>query len=316
MAEQKMNRKENLTGKLIERSAWLALGLGLVCCSRSDRVPADDRSVQDTEEDAQDDEETTHSDAGSSVASGSAKPDAGTSRKVDASAGATSGPAPDAGTELGSSADDASRPAAADGDGGASAAPSADLGKGDGKDVIELGDSWMAGIAPQLNMVSGQPYRNYSAGGVPILMETAGAGGRSTIPKQYAKAKMADPDIKTVVMTAGGIDLNEGPGRGAEGNAKIAKALMDLWTEMAADGVKDIVYYTYSRASGEAAIMALAETQMKACSAPPAGLRCHFIDADTIIDRMLADGIHPTREGSKKIAEATLKLMEEKGMRR
>ena len=55
---------------------------------------------------------------------------------------------------------------------------------------------------------------------------------------------------------------------------------------------------------------------MKACSTPPAGIRCHFIDADTIINRMLADGIHPTREGSRKIAEATFKLMEERGMRR
>ena len=62
--------------------------------------------------------------------------------------------------------------------------------------------------------------------------------------------------------------------------------------------------------------MALAETQKMACSNPPAGLRCSFIDADEIIDRMLADGIHTTREGSRKIAEATFKLMQDKGMRR
>lgn len=38
-------------------------------------------------------------------------------------------------------------------------------GMGDGSDVIMIGDSWMAGIAPPLVDVSGQPYRNHSVGG-------------------------------------------------------------------------------------------------------------------------------------------------------
>jgi hypothetical protein len=80
--------------------------------------------------------------------------------------------------------------------------------------------------------------------------------------------------------------------------------------------VRDVIYFSYSRASGADAIMALMETQMKVCTAAPAPLRCHFVDSDTIIDRMLADGIHPTAAGSKMLAETAFKLMSDMGMRR
>jgi hypothetical protein len=178
-----------------------------------------------------------------------------------------------------------------------------------------MGDSWMAGIAPNLIDVSGQPYRNYSAGGTPLLQETAGTGGRQIIPDQYERAKMDNPDIKTVVLTAGGIDLAEGPGLGAEGATKIEMALTTFFAQFEADGVKDIVYYSYSRATSEQAIQTLADAQIKVCSAQTV-VRCHFIDADEIIMRMLGDAIHPTAMGSRMLAEKAYAVMKEQGARR
>lgn len=237
---------------------------------------------------------------------GAAAPTPGGNGAAGAALAGASG-APTAAPAAGAAAPDAAAPG--------SEPSSEDLGMGDGSDVITLGDSWMAGIAPNLIDVSGQPYRNHSAGGTPLLQETAGSGGRQIIPDQYEDAKMENPDIKTVVLTAGGIDLAEGPGLGAEGNVKIEEALTTLFAQMGADGVRDIVYYSYSRATSEQAIQALADVQIKACSAATP-VRCHFIDADEIIMRMLGDAIHPTAEGSRKLAEAAFKLMTDKGMRR
>lgn len=131
----------------------------------------------------------------------------------------------------------------------------------------------------------------------------------------YQKAKMDNPDIKTFVLTAGGIDLAEGPGLGADGNMKIEAALTEFFKQFETDGVRDIVYYSYSRATSEQAIQALADVQTKVCSAQTV-VRCHFIDADEIIMRMLGDAIHPTAMGSRMLAEKAYAIMKEKGARR
>src|SRR5207248_1465446 len=89
------------------------------------------------------------------------------------------------------------------GSGGAPAEMHMDLGKGDGSDVITIGDSWMnlifTGIEPSLDSVSGQHYRHYAVPGTLVLNEQ--------IPGQYESAKQANPAIKTVVMTGGGNDI-------------------------------------------------------------------------------------------------------------
>jgi hypothetical protein len=186
----------------------------------------------------------------------------------------------------------------------------ADLGKGDGSDVIAIGDSWMAGIAPALQRVSGQPYRNYSAGGAPLLV---GGAGRGNIPAQYMAAQMENADIKTVVLTAGGIDLSQGSA--GDENQAVRMALEELFAKFGTDGVQDIVYFSYSRGTSESVQNTFIAMQTEVCTAV-APARCHFIDSDTIIDRMLADGIHPTSQGSTALAEAAYKLMMEKGIRR
>jgi hypothetical protein len=212
--------------------------------------------------------------------------------------------------------------AATAGTGGATPAMRMDLGKGDGSDVITIGDSWMSyivnggGIEAGLLAASGQRYRTYGVAGTMLLDEV--------IPRQYASAKRADPDIKTVVMTGGGNDLLLTGMSGAGCNAgcmstidKVGARLGELWKEMSADGVQDVVYFEYSRGgtNGPAVEYGIGKVR-EACDAVPPPLRCHLIDSDTIIMMELLDGVHPTPSGCTKLGKAGFDLMVKEGMRR
>ena len=204
--------------------------------------------------------------------------------------------------------------------------PRADLGKGDGKDVITIGDSWMlllgTGIQESLTKVSGQPYRKYARPGTKLL--------DNVIPGQYATAKRADPDIKTVVMTAGGNDVIQNATLKADcmtGGAmceaqveKIRTALSDLWKQMSTDGVQDVIHVMYSASAGSGVKNRDAHNAKMAevCAAVPAPLHCHLLDTDMLIgpSDMRSDGIHPTDPGYDKIGKAVFELMEKEGMRR
>jgi hypothetical protein len=116
------------------------------------------------------------------------------------------------------------------------------------------------------------------------------------------------------VMTAGGIDMLGGR-TNETGFNEIARGLTTLWTEMAKDGVQDVVYFGYTRSTRNDQPVNLYNTIMsKACAEAP--LRCYFIDGDVLIDRKTADGIHPTAEGSRALGAAAYQLMVESGMRR
>jgi hypothetical protein len=209
------------------------------------------------------------------------------------------------------------------------AAPSAptDLGMEDGLDVITIGDSWMnlgvAGIQQSLVAASGRPYRTHGIPGTRLLNEQ--------IPMQYAQAKAEDPDIVTVVMTAGGNDILQVPEAltdciadwsttgGIACKAQIdavAARLETLWAEMAADGVADVVIIGYSRAGGvfAAPIEYSQEVVGQLCDDAPLG--CHAIDSDTIIDGDLRDGIHPTDAAFELLGQAIWQLMQDAGVRR
>jgi len=197
-----------------------------------------------------------------------------------------------------------------------------DLGKGDGSDVITIGDSWMSyalnggGIEVGLRAASMQRYRNYAVAGTMLLDEV--------IPRQYASAKRANPNIKTVVMTGGGNDLLL---TGMSGGActsgcmmtieRVGKRLSELWAEMAKDGVQDIVYIEYSRGGSNKAGVEYGITKVKpACEAVAPPARCHFIDSDPVIMMQLLDGVHPTSDGCQKLGKAAFDLMVKEGMRR
>lgn len=235
------------------------------------------------------------------------------------------GAAEDDGSEMGDPPSDMSS-------GAASVTPE-DLGKGDGSDVITIGDSWMSlgpasGIQVSLEKLSGQDYRTYGVGGTRLLNEV--------IPMQYEAAKAENPDIKTVIMTGGGNDILQDPAvlfTCSDQNIdnqpackrridEVAVRLEKLWAEMAADGVRDVVVIGYSRKASllgslKKSVEYSGEKIMPICMSVPEPLRCHSVDSDMIVpDLMLRDGIHPNDAGYDAIAKGVLELMEEEGMRR
>ena len=203
-------------------------------------------------------------------------------------------------------------------------APGEDLGAGDGSDVITIGDSWMSlgvrGIQQSLVAISGQPYRTYGRGGTRLLNEV--------IPGQYVTAKTADPDIKTVVMTGGGNDIIQVPGLrddcAAQGEqcsqvvGEILARLSALWAEMAADGVRDVIYVQYSNPEGNNVDFALpsGDGVMPRCADVPEPLRCHRVETLDIVMGDIPDGIHPSQAGYDRIGQAVYDLMIAEGMRR
>jgi hypothetical protein len=210
-----------------------------------------------------------------------------------------------------------------------------DLGKGDGSDVILLGDSWMSntlqiegtggGIAPALQQVTMQPYRNYAVQGVMMLMaDTFGPA----IPTQYPAAKAANPDIKTVVMTGGGNDIIQNSTLQSDcqmGGAmckmtldEIGDALNTLWTQMAADGVQDIVYVNYSNDVGTVAPSLRGDGGVPTPMICTTGkVRCWEYDSTAaVMKQIAADGIHPLAAANQRMATEIYALMTKEGMRR
>lgn len=203
-----------------------------------------------------------------------------------------------------------------------STAAQVDLGKGNGMDVVAIGDSWISydrntGIQDSLRTVSGQPYRAYGAGGTQLL--------DGEIPSQYARAKRENANIKTVIMTGGGNDLLRSNARGDLATAgpfarmridQIADRLVDLWTEMSKDGVRDIVYVFYSRGGGIAASVDYATKKIQPLCQALKPVRCHWIDSDTTLHMVLRDSTHPTDAGFNALAKTIYDLMGKEGMRR
>ena len=199
-----------------------------------------------------------------------------------------------------------------------------DQGKGDGSDVITIGDSWMnlgsTGIQQSLLKASGQRYRTYGRGGTRLLNEA--------IPNQYESAKRADADIKTVVMTGGGNDIIQVPGLRDDCDAmgqmcamvvgQILDRLTKLWDEMSADGVQDVVYVQYSNPEGNNVDWAQAggDGVKKRCEAVKAPLRCHRLETLDIVMGDIPDGIHPSGPAFDRVGKAVFDLMVAQGMRR
>ena len=212
-----------------------------------------------------------------------------------------------------------------------------DQGQGDGKDVVLIGDSWMSntlqfegtggGIAPSLISLSGQRYPNYGVQGVMLLM--ADSFGPA-IPTQWDDAKRVNKSIQTVVMSGGGNDIIQGSSTlqgscssgGDECKQKlvaISDALDKLWTQMATDGVKDIVYIRYSDATGSLHESLQGDKGLpppKVCSSGK--VRCHAILTTDLVAKsdLALDGIHPLKAANDRIAKRIIDLMMKEGTRR
>jgi hypothetical protein len=230
-------------------------------------------------------------------------------------------PGPDAGPSLVGDASDPGDAAVVTGDGGVLPpwATRADLGKGDGKDVVTIGDSWMsgalggAGIQAALDRQMTN-YRHYAVTATTLLS--------GQIPGQYDRAKRADPKISTVIMTGGGNDVMFSGGCNTKASCqaisdKISDALDKLWTQMAADGVKDVLYIQYANVAGstDPELRGMAKP-VPVCSTGK--IICHSMETSSIVTKAsdLTDGIHPDSAANTRIAKAALALMEQRKMRR
>jgi lysophospholipase L1-like esterase len=172
-----------------------------------------------------------------------------------------------------------------------------------------------------------RPYRAEAIGGTTLL-----GGGvidliSANIPTQYQQAVQADPDVKTVIMTAGGNDiLQTGLQEDCEmqGEAcaaqvtKVLDTLSMLWAKMAADGVQDIVYILYATPAGKSVdfLLPSGDGALKRCGAVPAPARCHIVETLAIVMGDIPDGIHPSQTASDRIGKAVVDLMAARGMRR
>lgn len=203
--------------------------------------------------------------------------------------------------------------------------PHADLGKGDGSDVIAIGDSWMnlgaSGIQQSLIKASGgQRYRTYAVPGTRLLSEE--------IPRQYTSAKSANPNIKTVVMTGGGNDIIQVPGLQQDCKelgdqcvtevGKILERLGKFWADMAKDGVQDVIYVQYADTAGTNVdfVLPSGDGVPKRCAEVPAPLRCHRLETLDIVMGDIPDGIHPSSAAADRIGKALFDMMTKEGMRR
>ena len=79
-----------------------------------------------------------------------------------------------------------------------------DQGKGDGSDVIMIGDSWMTmyggGLQAGINASNGSTtYRGYGVAGTQLL--------NGAIPGQFTRVSRTNKNIRTVIMTGGGNDV-------------------------------------------------------------------------------------------------------------
>jgi hypothetical protein len=192
-----------------------------------------------------------------------------------------------------------------------------DLGKGDGKDVVTIGDSWMSyflnggGIEGALDR-AGTDYRHYSVAGTTLT---------SSIPPQWDQA-LAGGDVKTVIMTGGGNDIMFTGGCDTKEACemsvqRIADMLDELWTKMSDAGVQDIVYIQYSKNAGTAPSEnrpAVSPTPSICLTGP---VRCHSMSTTELVAAGdTVDGIHPTSAACDRIADAVIELMETEGIRR
>jgi hypothetical protein len=133
---------------------------------------------------------------------------------------------------------------------------------------------------------------------------------------------MANPKISTVIMTGGGNDVMFTAGSCSTPDAcammgdKIIDALNVLWTKMADDGVKDVIYVEYSDDAGTTpkANRGMSTKQVEVCFS--GRISCHTLATTDLVMAQLLDGIHPTDPANDRIVAALLKMMEMRGIRR
>jgi lysophospholipase L1-like esterase len=236
-------------------------------------------------------------------------------------AGMTSAPSGAAGAEPvaaagagGSAAAAAGASGGTAGEGGEGGAPPATCEKGSVKasEVVFIGESFIAATGDIPRMTSqlardagtigpSDSYRSFAVVGTQLIT--------GEIPMQYADAAKESP-VKVVLMDGGGNDLLWGERCQSgfdEGCKEVVTTVEELFGQMAADGVKDVVYFFYpDPMGGGASIKEAMDTlrpEMKASCEAATSVRCVWVDQreswEGRYDEFTSDGIHPTEAGSQ-----------------
>ena len=202
-------------------------------------------------------------------------------------------------------------------------------------DVQIIGDSVFdlnGYIHTYLKEFSGKSYRDNSVSGHKI----------DTIRNQYRSAIENNPEIRTIIMDGGANDIlmhpfwnmacrsDDEPSKTCKKFIeKVVDELAELWEEIHSDGVENIIYSGYyhlkpgyfsfngKRLNG--AIDYAVETIIEKCSESVAN--CHFVDSRPYFSGnestyIKNDGLHPTPDGGKVLAEIIWETMVEKDVYR
>ena len=156
----------------------------------------------------------------------------------------------------------------------------------------------------------------YAQSGCQVNGTSLICGERGRIPNQYARANTSG--IKTVIMNGGGNDFLLGDGGNCRNEAcvqevlfAIEETLAGLYSEIKSDGINEIVflgyYYTTDRDNN-----AINDASMdyKASAYPAMGVK--FVDMRGRYNTswIKVDQIHPTRQGSRVLAQAIEEVLD------
>lgn len=162
---------------------------------------------------------------------------------------------------------------------------------------------------------AGERYRDNSR-----LIENALALGGSGIAGQY-QAGVAESGVQVVIMNGGGADVLLGSCDVADAScpllADAAAAADDLLAQMAADGVRHVVYVFYPDpvdASVRAKMDVLRTLMQDVCQG--SAVACHWLDlratfASRYDELIQVDGLNPTAAGSQVTAGAIWRVMQQ-----
>jgi hypothetical protein len=177
--------------------------------------------------------------------------------------------------------------------------------------VVMIGDSIFAlsgEIANELERLSGEAYRSYYVSGAEME-----SGFVTPIPNQYKKARNQDSNIRTIIMDGGGNDIQIGAAFSCTGG-DVTQTCMDalqaaldaadqLFSDMRADGVQNIIYMNYFYIIDENKKPAFdwMHDQMETIAL---NYNAIIVDPMPYMKPSLIafDNIHPTDEGSQMLA--------------
>jgi hypothetical protein len=193
-----------------------------------------------------------------------------------------------------------------------------------GNQVVFLGDTFIAAthqITAEVEQLArdagalpvGQRYRDESTMTTNSLALT-GHG----ILTQYQRA-VEDAPVEVVIMNGGGSDMLLGRCDQATPDCPVVAAagvaVQELFVQMAADGVSDVVYLFYPDADDadlRARMDALRSLVRGACEAAP--LPCVFLDLRPVFadhaEYLTADGLNPSTEGARATASVIWAAMQ------